>query len=250
VAFLALCALAAPWALRRWLWMGEQNPLLRGRLLAQKQGCVACHYPYGGTEIPNPGSRWGDVPRFESGVAMMYAMTRAEVEEFIRHGAPLAWLEDERIVERLASQRLRMPAFGDRLGDSEIGDLTAWASAVEGVEPPGDEAAQEGRRLAREQGCVSCHGPEGAGGLPNPGSIGGFVPGFVGDTFLHMVEGREEFEEWVRTGRLQRLANPLVRRAWRRQTISMPAFDEEALPQQDLDALWEWVQAVREEWAE
>ena len=247
---LAALAAAAPGAFRLLLWRWEQNPVLRGRLLAERSGCLMCHRPYGGTEIPNPGSRWGTVPRFENGIAMMYAVSRQQVEEFIRHGAPLEWLENERISERLESQRLRMPAYEERLADDEIADLSAWASAVEGVEPPGGEVAAAGRELAREHGCVTCHGIEGAGGLSNPGSIGGFVPGFVGDNFLHLVESRDDFDEWVRTGRLERLANPLVRRAWRRQTLSMPPYDEEALPDEDLDALWEWVQVVREEYSE
>ena len=44
-------------------------------------------------------------------------------------------------------------------------------------------------------------------------------------------------------------ANPLVVRAWRRQTISMPPY-EESLSAEDLDHLWAWVSAVRENYAE
>jgi len=73
IAGLAITALAAPPALRRLLWQWEQNDLLRGRTLAHQVGCVTCHRPYRGTEIPNPGSRWGSVPRFEAGNSMMYA---------------------------------------------------------------------------------------------------------------------------------------------------------------------------------
>ncbi len=246
--FIAACALAAPHALRQWLWWSEQNPLLRGRVLAVEQGCVACHDPYRGTEIPNPGSRWGTVPRFEAGNAMMYAESVEEIEQFIRHGVPDAWRFDFEASARMAEQRIRMPAYEGRVSAADIADLTAWSSAVEGLVTPGDETAHAGRQLAREQGCLACHGLEGSGGLPNPDSIGGFIPGFLGGNFDHLVESRAEFDEWVKTGRLARLENSFTRRAWDSQTIPMPAYGE-ALSEEQLDQLWAWVMAVREEYS-
>lgn len=236
--------MAVPLALRLLLWQWEQNPLLRGRELAREAGCLNCHFPYRGQEIPNPGSRWSVVPRFEAGNAMMYVKSKLEIEEFIRFGALKAWLEDPQSSARLADQRVRMPAYGDQLSDAQIEMLTLWASVVEGVQIVGDESSTRGRQLAREHGCISCHGLEGAGGLPNPRSLGGFIPGFLGDNFPDLVESRAEFDEWVKTGRLERLErNPLVRRAWRRQALSMPAYDD--FSDDDLDALWAWIQAAR-----
>jgi mono/diheme cytochrome c family protein len=246
--FAAVFALAAPFALRRLLWHWEQNELLRGRRLAGEAGCVACHDPYRGTEIPNPGSRWGSVPRFEAGNSMMYVESRREIEELIRYGAPRSWREDPAVSARLAEQRIRMPAFEARLSDAEIADLTAWASAVEGLDLPGGETAAAGRALAREQGCLSCHGLEGAGGLANPGSLGGFVPGFLGGNFEDLVADRAEFEEWIRTGRLARLErNPIVARAWRRQALAMPAYGD-TLSDEQIGELWAWVEAARDAW--
>ena len=164
---------------RALLWRWELNPVLRGRLLAESQGCLDCHRPDAGPEAPNPGSRWGSVPRFQAGNAFMYGPSRAEIEEFIRLGALRAWTEDPEGRKRLADQRIRMPAYGDRLSDSQVADLVAYVAALEGVEPPGGDRAGEGRRIAREQGCLSCHAIEGSGGLANPGSLGGFVPGLV-----------------------------------------------------------------------
>lgn len=236
--------MAAPFVPRVLLWRWEQNSLLRGRELAREAGCFACHFPYRGHDIPNPGSRWSVVPRFEAGNAMMYVRSRQEIEELIRHGAPQAWLENPQARARLADQRVRMPAYDARLSDSQIEELALWASVVEAVEVAGEETAAQGRQLAREQGCISCHGLEGAGGLPNPRSLGGFIPGFLGDNFRDLVESRAEFDEWVKTGRLVRLEkNPLVRRAWRRQALSMPAYTD--LSNDDLDALWAWIQAAR-----
>lgn len=243
--FVVAFLVASPFAIRGLLWQWEQNVLLRGRQLARDQGCLSCHDPYRGEEIPNPGSRWGTVPRFEAGNAMMYAESMEEIEEFIRFGAPQAWLFDFEAAARLTGQRVRMPAYEDRLSDDEIGALTAWASVVEGIDVAGDDAAAAGRQLARQQGCISCHGLEGAGGLPNPGSLGGFIPGFLGENFVDLVRDRAEFDEWVRSGTSERLErNPLIRRAWRRQTLTMPAY-RDALSESDLDALWAWVQAAR-----
>ena len=231
--------------LGRWaLWRRELNPILRGRILAERQGCPGCHLPFAAVEIPNPGSRWGSVPRFQAGNATMYASSRLEIEEFIRFGAPRSWLEDPRVLDRLEKQRLRMPAFGTALSDAEIADLTAFASAVEGVELPEGEGVVAGRSLAREHGCLSCHGVEGSGGLANPGSLGGFIPGFAGGNFEDLVRSKEEFREWVLDGSCSRLAgNPVIRFFWRRQRLSMPAY-RGALDDGEIDQLWLWVQAL------
>ncbi len=242
IAAAAACALpAARWVLWRW----ELNPVLRGRLLAEDQGCMSCHRPYRAVEIPNPGSRWGSVPRFEAGNVMMYAESRAEVEEFIRFGLPQSWLDDFEVLERLDEQRLQMPAYDSTLEDGEIADLVAFACAVEGVEPAGGEAVAAGRELAKKHGCLSCHGVAGSGGLPNPGSLGGFTPGFVGGNFSDLVQDEAEFREWVLEGTSSRLAaNPVVRYFWQRQKLVMPAYHG-ALDETEVGELWRWVQALR-----
>jgi cytochrome c553 len=189
------------------------------------------------------------VPRFGAGNAMMYAEGEEEIEEYIRYGAPLAWQADPEVAERLASQRIRMPAYEGRLDDGEIADLTLWTSLVEGVSAPGGAEAEAGRVLARKHGCLACHGEEGAGGLPNPGSLGGFIPGFLGRNFEDLVSDETEFREWVRTGTLERLEKKVwVRHFWQRQAIAMPAYGE-ALDDEELAQLWTWIQAVREDLA-
>ncbi len=244
VAFLLLALAALPltrWALRR----RELNPVLRGRLLAQEQGCVTCHWPWAQREIPNPGSRWSSVPLLAHGNARMYAADRAEIEQFIRHGAPRAWLDDPAVVKRLDRQHLRMPAYDEQLADNEIADLVAFTSAVERVELPGGERAAEGRRLAWKHGCLVCHGVEGSGGLANPGSLGGFVPGFLGGNFTDLVRDQAEFREWIVDGKSHRLeANPILRFFLRQQRISMPAYGE-MLSDEEIGAIWAWVVEMR-----
>ena len=179
----------------------------------------------------------------------MYARSRREVEEFIRFGAPRAWLESPAAAARLAGQPVRMPAYGVSLSDSEVADLVAFTAAVERVgdfpEGAEDPAVAEGRTLAREQGCFSCHGVDGSGGLPNPGSLGGFTPGFLGGNFADMVRDRSEFREWVLDGTSRRLeANPLVRWFWRRQKLSMPAY-RDRLSDEQIELIWTWIEAAR-----
>ncbi len=242
---LALLALAALPLTRLVLWRLELNPILRGRLLAEAQGCFNCHRPWDRIEIPNPGSRWGSVPRFAAGNAMMYAESCGEIEEFIRFGAPRAWLDDPAAAARLDSQHLRMPAYGDSLAPAEIGDLVAFACATEGVGLAGGEPVAGGRGLARKHGCLACHGVEGSGGLPNPGSLGGFVPGFLGGNFTDLVRDESEFREWVADGTSRRLeANPLLRFFWRRQRLSMPAYGDR-LSEEQIREIWVWIQVSR-----
>ena len=245
VAVLLLAALVAL-PLTRWaLFRRELNPILRGRLLAESRGCASCHWPYAQREIPNPGSRWGSVPLLAHGNARMYAEDRSEIEQFIRYGAPRAWLDDPAAAERLAAQRVRMPAYEALLSEAEIADLVAFTSAVERVELPGGETAGLGRSAAWKHGCLVCHGVEGSGGLANPGSLGGFVPGFLGGNFADMVRDEAEFREWIVDGRSRRLErNPLVRYFLGRQRISMPVYGE-AVSDEEIDSIWQWVVEMR-----
>lgn len=247
-AALTLVAVVAVVALpvaRGLLWRRELNPTLRGRVLAEESGCVTCHRPWSRREIPNAGSRWGTVPRLAVGNARMYASTRRELEEFIRYGAPRSWLDDPDVRARLEGQQLRMPAYDDSLTADEIEDLVAFVAAVERVELPGGETGAAGRELAWKAGCLVCHGVEGSGGLPNPRSMGGFVPGFLGANFTDLVRDEAEFREWVLDGTVSRLErNPLAAFFWRRQKISMPPY-RGILSDEEVDLLWEWVVSIR-----
>lgn len=227
--------------LKRW----ELNPVLRGRLLAAGMGCLACHRPFADIEILNPGSRWGTVPAFQSGNSLMYGTTElSAIEEFIRYGAPRQWLEDPAVRKRLEGQLIRMPAYEDLLSDGEIADLVAFVGVLEGVRL--SDAAKAGRQLARETGCLSCHGVEGAGGIPNPGSISGFIPGFLGRNFTDLVRSEGEFREWVLEGTSSRLErHPVARFFWRRQKLQMPAYRGQ-LSDEEVGLLWDWVVSARE----
>src|SRR5262249_422312 len=89
-------------------------------------------------------------------------------------------------------------------------------------------------------GCLSCHGPGGSGGLPNPGSFTGFIPGWYGPDYRDLVRGREEFNRWVRSGAIPRLTrNRLASHFILNQRSKMPAYRN--LTPSQLDDLWAYV---------
>jgi len=112
--------------------------------------------------------------------------------------------------------------------------------------PPDDTPARVGYQISRELRCFSCHGVAGSGGLPNPRSLAGFIPGWYGPDFDDLVRNREEFDSWVRQGSITRLEQNAVASFFiRRQKISMPAYQD--LRPDDLLALWEytrWLQST------
>src|SRR3989442_1092121 len=104
--------------------------------------------------------------------------------------------------------------------------------------------ARRGQRLAVELGCFSCHGPVGAGGMGNPGSFKGYVPGFWGADFDDLVRTDDELRTWIAKGELARVAeHPIGGRFFQRQAIKMPAY-RRFVPEDDLDALAAYVRWI------
>jgi hypothetical protein len=83
------------------------------------------------------------------------------------------------------------------------------------------------------------------GGMPNPGSFKGMVPGWDGNGLQELVKGNSEFREWVLEGRTKRLGkNTLASFFLNGQTIKMPAYNDH-LKEWDVKALWAYVRWVR-----
>ncbi len=76
-----------------------------------------------------------------------------------------------------------------------LGVAAAWV-VCRPVLPP----AARGARVAFRLGCPACHGPGGTGGVPNPGSEDGEVPGWTGGTPMMFVKGEAEWAEWILDG--------------------------------------------------
>lgn len=236
-AFAALAWTLAPAAMRA----RADNPIWRGQRLAARHGCFDCHRAPLRQDLANPGSRFGTVPGFDGGELTMYADSVAETEEWIREGSTAALRGDSEAWATYQAQLIRMPAFGSRLRPAEIADLARFVVAANAFHSPGDEAAQRGEEIARTH-CLSCHNVGGAGGLPNHGSVFGYIPGWWGPDFQDLAGDRAAIDEWIRTGSSRRVSHwPLADRFRRRQAVQMPAF-EPVLSAQEIEALIAYIE--------
>jgi mono/diheme cytochrome c family protein len=90
---------------------------------------------------------------------------------------------------------------------------------------PQTSAVQRGRMLAEHLGCFGCHGPDGAGGVPNPGAAEDEIPPLRATaTLTSYVQSEEELHEWVRDGRPARLAKETKAASGANPLIRMPAY--------------------------
>lgn len=243
VALIVLGAALALPAARLYWRIRSSNPVRRGVSLARGLGCFACHGELGAQGIPDPGSAEA-VPAWSGGVWMMHVKTEDEVREFIEDGTTARTASGAPARHRA---EIQMPAYARFVGERQLDDLTAAFLVLSGMKRP-DGGTPEGRGLerAREHQCLACHGPGGSGGLPNPGSFTGFVPGWYGADFRDLVRDRGEFDAWIRHGASPRLArNFVASRFLARQRLRMPVYAN--LADADLDALWAyaaWLEAT------
>lgn len=216
----------------------------RGRRLAERTGCFACHGPGGIRGATNPGRTDGTVPTFEGDV-MMFAKSPEEIREWIHDGVTRKRAQSHTWREERKRGALKMPAFGRRLTVSQIDDLVAYVTATSGAPEPEDSLAVYGLERADSLGCTGCHGPGGRLARANPGALKGYVPSWDGADFAELVEGRAEFAEWVQDGVSRRFAKDRAARYFLdRAVLKMPAY-RERLATGDVDALWAYVQWLR-----
>jgi mono/diheme cytochrome c family protein len=220
------------------------TPAERGRRLAERTGCFACHGPEGRGGVGNPGRTDRTVPDFGDDL-MMYAKDRDAVREWIEDGVPA--VKEKSLTWRAERDRgaLKMPAFMHRLTPGQIGDLVAFVEASAGDPEPADSLASLGLRRARALGCVGCHGAGGRLERPNPGSVRGRVPAWDGPDFPELVRNRAEFGEWVERGASRRFErNAAARFFIRRAVLKMPAYGRRLDPG-DADAIWAYIGWLR-----
>lgn len=237
-------AAALPAARAWWRW-NESNPVRRGAALAARLGCHACHGPGGTGGLPDPGLG-EEVPSWDGGVPMMYVSGPDEVREYILDGvsgrrAASASARAER--ERAA---IHMPAYRDLLDDRQVDDLVAYFMAASRTRSLPDPAVSRGRGLVARYHCEACHGVVGAGGIPNPGSLTGYVPGWLGSEFAELVRDDEELRDWLLDGGIERLGNNRIARFFlTRQRLQMPAY-RDALGSEEVDDLIAYIRWLRE----
>lgn len=225
----------------------RENAAQRGRRLAAELGCFTCHGPGGRGGVPNPGSEGGEVPSFHQGTMMMYVHDDQDLREYILDGAPAAKLARPEYRAQMEAQALRMPAFRPVVSARQVADLVTYLRAASGLlAPPDDSPAAQGAEVAATAGCFDCHGDLGIGGLPNPGSLKGYIPGFCGEDYEELVRDDEELRGWITDGGIPRLRDdPLASFFLQRQRIQMPAYGEH-LSAADIEALVAYVRWVAE----
>jgi mono/diheme cytochrome c family protein len=225
----------------------EDTPATRGHRLAAELGCFACHGPDGGGGTKNPGSQEGEVPAFTEQTQMMYVKTTDDLREYVLDGAPRRRREDPDYVRRMEAAAIRMPAYRAFVSARQLEDLVAYLRATSGqLLPPHEEAALvRGAELTAEHHCFRCHGPFGAGGVPNPGSFKGYIPGFWGDDYDDLVQSDEELRQWLADGEIARITeHPIGGWFFRRQAAKMPAYGRFLSPE-DLAAMAAYVKWIR-----
>ena len=243
VAAAAVVLTAVP-TLAPMFWSGvvarpESSAAERGAKLAVAEGCVGCHGPGGTGGVKNPGSDDKEVPAFVGGVPMMYADDDAQLHHWILTGK-----RNDEPDEGTDDPLLQMPAFKDRLSAAQVDDLVAWIDALSPPGAPPDGPAKRGWELAQDQGCFGCHGPTGQGGIADPGSFKGYVPGWFGADLRELAASDDEIREWIETGSSKRMeAKPGAKHFFDAQVIGMPAYGKRLSKDQvgDLVALVKWV---------
>jgi len=216
----------------------------RGRRLAERTGCFACHGPGGIRGTANPGRTDRTVPTFEGDV-MMYAKSSVEIHEWIHDGVTEKRSASQTWREQRERGALKMPAFKGRLSERQMEDLVAFVMASSGMPEPEDSRVAQGLERAEALGCVGCHGAGGRLAGRNPGSLKGYIPSWDGEDFPELVRGRAEFDEWVERGVSRRFEdNPVAQFFLERAVIAMPAYRDHLEPG-DLDALWAYVLWLR-----
>jgi mono/diheme cytochrome c family protein len=226
----------------RWWRSHGIGPVQRGWTVASKRGCLACHGPSGRHQEVAEEGQIGVVPSFVHDDVVAYSRHDGEIREWILDGKP------RRIREQQGDEKpalLQMPAWRDRLSGQELEDLVAWITAVSDFEEPPAPAAS-GREIAARLGCFGCHGPQGRGDTPNPGSLKGYIPSWSGIDYPELVRDDGELREWIRDGGPRRLRqHPVAAFFLRRQLIRMPAFGSQVTENQ-MRAIAEYIRWLRQ----
>lgn len=224
----------------------EASPVARGEVLAAESGCFACHGRAEGEQrmnsrqLANGTWRAKTIPTvWENGID-----EAAVLEDWIANGVPADEAEEHRKLF------IQMPAYRGFMTAAEVDAVSAWILAeavrLSHAEPDEDEGMELdvaavaklapdhllvlGDRLSRQHGCYACHGELGQGGVRNPASFKGYIPGFFGRDFLALTEDgdRAEILHWIDHGRGQAIeagvAGRLAKKFFEGQAIGMPAY--------------------------
>ncbi|NOZ95203.1 MAG: hypothetical protein GXP47_10760 [Acidobacteria bacterium] len=181
LAVLGVITLIAAIPVYRWWWQkGEVSELGEGLKLLERQGCVSCHRDGSGCW------RWradGRRPASTDAIRDAVLNGRSAAEGF-----PAA-----------------MPAYAGRLQARQWQGLVVATGVLTGIlGVPEDQELAAGRDIVAQMGCGSCHGALGGGGVANPGSLTGAVPGWYGRSFAALQRKEGGLETLLQDGGRQR----------------------------------------------
>jgi len=238
--------LGAPRVIRAYWQKQESNAVLRGAAIATRAGCFSCHGPQGTRGLPDPGNGQ-TVPTWDGGMPMMYVSGEEEVREYILDGLSKRRAASVSAAAEREKAAVRMPAYRNVLRSEEVQDLVEYFMAVSDMAVIEDSQAARGRALVRQYRCEACHGTAGSGGVLNPGSLKGYVPGWLGDDFTDLVRDDRELRQWILEGGIERLTQArLARYFLTRQRLQMPSY-KAALAPGDSDAIGAYIRWLRSE---
>src|ERR1035437_3133939 len=83
--------------------------------------------------------------------------------------------------------------------------------------------ALRGEIAARKLGCFACHGTEGRGGVADPGSRSGLIPGWDGPSVATYALNEAEVVQWILDAKPARLKDVDIK-AGRKPLLPMPAY--------------------------
>jgi mono/diheme cytochrome c family protein len=215
-----------------WWRTAHIGPVQRGLDVARARGCFACHAQ-------------GAAPQFPMAFPEIDASNEIELREWILDGVSLRMRADHEAMELRRQAAIRMPAWRDVLSAREVDAVVSYLRAVSGAQAPSEGRAREGAAAAARLGCFNCHGPEGRGDTPNPGSLKGYIPAWDGLDFTELAVDDAEIREWILDGRPQRLQrNPVARFFMDRQALQMPAFRGH-VDAKEIDAIVAYIRWLR-----
>lgn len=223
----------------RSIFGAETSIYSRGASLYADLGCGACHESL----------VLGPIPRRREPTPHLFEnwIEAKDLSEQIRFGDYES--DDYAAAQRSIPRKVKMPAYNDAISES---DLRALMVFVRANQLTNMHSTSAGQNLAIEYGCFNCHGPLGLGGVANPRSFKGYIPGWFGRDFDELTKGgdREIIAEWIRDGTSSFITGKsfglgtVARHFTESQAIKMPAYNRR-MPTQDLDLLVDYVLLLR-----
>jgi mono/diheme cytochrome c family protein len=217
----------------------EVSTYSRGASVYTELGCGTCHESLVLGPI--------QLPRKPAPHVFEKWIETSELLEHVRFGSYGS--DDYAVAQRSIPRKIKMPAYNDWIAESDLRALLVFLQVNQLTNMRSKSA---GQNLARKYGCFDCHGPLGLGGVVNPRSFKGYIPGWFGSDFDELTNGgdREIVAEWIVDGTSAHVTNQsfgrgmIARHFGESQTIKMPAF-ERRMPSEDLDLVVDYVLLLR-----